>query len=268
MRRVLLFLTLIGAMLLAFSGVLLAKQSSSERSAPAGQIASAHLAPPGDAQPLCSQPETPNKARCLSEVLTNTKTALESATPDVVPSGYWPTDLQSAYKLPSSTAGSGETVAIVDAFDNPSAESDLQTYRNQFGLPECTSANGCFKKVDQRGGTSYPAFNKGWAGEIALDLDMVSAVCPNCHILLVEADNDIADNLLAAEDEAANLGANAINNSWGAKESDIGSTEPSLESFFDHPGIAITASAGDSGYGDVEYPATSRFVTAAGVPLY
>jgi hypothetical protein len=206
----------------------------------------------------------PNKARCFAKVHTGPKTARKRATPDVVPSGYWPSDLQSAYNLPSSTAGSGETVAVVDAFNNPTAEQDLQTYRSQFGLPACTTANGCFRKVDQRGGTSYPPTDTGWAGEIALDIDMVSAICPKCHILLVEADDDIGDNLLAAEDEAANLGANAIGNSWGVNESDIGNTEPSLESFFDHPGIAITASSGDNGYGDVEYPAASQFVTAVG----
>src|ERR1700742_2844591 len=103
------------------------------------------------------------------------------------PSGYFPADLQSAYKLPSSTAGAGQTVAIVDAYDDPSAEADLGVYRAQFGLPACTTANGCFRKVSQTGTTTYPKKDGGWAEEISLDVDMVSAICPKCHILLVEA---------------------------------------------------------------------------------
>src|SRR5947207_10726292 len=103
------------------------------------------------------------------------------------PSGYGPADLQSAYALPSSTAGSGQTVAIVDAFDDPTAESDLSQYRSFYGLPPCTSANGCFRKVNQTGGTLYPAPSPDWDIEISLDLDMVSAACPSCHILLVHA---------------------------------------------------------------------------------
>jgi len=176
------------------------------------------------------------------------------------PSGYNPADLQSAYKLPSSTAGGGQTVAIVDAYDDPKAESDLGVYRAQFGLPACTTANGCFKKVDQSGGTTYPKGNRGWAQEISLDLDMVSAVCPNCHILLVEATTNSFSNLATAVDEAATLGANEISNSYGGSEY---SNEVSDQSHYNHPGIAITASSGDSGYG-VQFPASSQYVTAVG----
>ncbi len=176
------------------------------------------------------------------------------------PSGYNPADLQSAYNLPSSTAGVGQTVAIVDAYDDPNAESDLGVYRSQFSLPACTTANGCFKKVDQTGGTNYPRANGGWAQEISLDLDMVSAVCPNCHILLVEASSNSFANLAAAVDEAAQLGATEISNSYGGGEY---SSEVNDESHYNHPGIAITVSSGDSGYG-VEFPAASQYVTAVG----
>lgn len=176
------------------------------------------------------------------------------------PSGYNPADLQSAYKLASSTAGSGQTVAIVDAYDDPKAESDLGVYRSQFGLPACTTANVCFRKVNQNGGTTYPRGNKGWAEEISLDLDMVSAICPNCHILLVEASSNSFSNLAAAVDEAAKLGANEISNSYGGSEY---SNEVNDQSHFNHPGIAITVSSGDSGYG-VQFPAASRYVTAVG----
>jgi subtilase family serine protease len=176
------------------------------------------------------------------------------------PSGYGPADLQSAYKLPSSTAGSGQAVAIVDAFDDPTAESDLAQYRSFYGLPPCTTANGCFRKVNQTGGPLYPAPSPDWALEISLDLDMVSAVCPNCHILLVESNTNLDSDLYTAEDTAAALGANAISNSWGGGEY---SGQTADDSHFNHPGAAITASSGDSGYG-VSYPAASRYLTAVG----
>ena len=176
------------------------------------------------------------------------------------PTGYGPADLQSAYKLPSSTAGTGQTVAIVDAFDDPTAESDLAQYRSFYGLPPCTTANGCFRKVNQTGGTLYPAPSPDWGLEISLDLDMVSAVCPNCHILLVEATTNLNTDLYTAVDTAAALGANAISNSYGGGES---SGETGSDLHFNHPGIAITASSGDDGYG-VSYPAASRYVTAVG----
>jgi len=176
------------------------------------------------------------------------------------PQGYRPADLQSAYKLPSSTAGSGQTVAIVDAYDDPKAESDLGIYRSTFGLTPCTTANGCFRKVNQTGGTSYPRGDRGWALEISLDVQMVSAICPNCHILLVEASSNSLANLEAAVNEAATLGAKEISNSYGGSES---SGETSADAAYNHPGIAITASSGDGGYG-VEYPAASQYVTAVG----
>lgn len=176
------------------------------------------------------------------------------------PTGLNPADLQSAYKLPSSTAGSAQTVAIVDAYNDANAESDLGVYRSTFGLPSCTTANGCFRKVDQNGGTSYPRGDTGWAQEISLDVDMVSAICPNCHILLVEAKTNSFTNLSTAVDTAAKLGANAISNSYGGSEY---SNEVNDQSHYNHPGIAVTASSGDSGYG-VQFPAASQYVTAVG----
>jgi len=132
------------------------------------------------------------------------------ATSGVDGSGLTPAELQSAYKLPSSTAGIGQTVALVDAYDDPTAESDLATYRSAYGLPPCTTSNGCFRKVNQTGGSSYPGAEPGWALEISLDVDMASAICPNCHILLVEANSNETSDLAAAEDEAAALGATEI----------------------------------------------------------
>ncbi|WP_034263046.1 S53 family peptidase [Actinospica robiniae] len=184
------------------------------------------------------------------------------ATAHATPSGYGPSSIQSAYKLPSSTAGSGETVAIVDAYNDPTAAADLAVYRSQFGLAACTVASGCLKIVSQTGSTtSLPKTDAGWATEESLDLDMVSATCPNCHIILVEATSSSNANLGKAVNEAAALGADAISNSYGGSESSSDKTYDTT--YYDHPGIAITASSGDSGYG-AQYPAASPYVTAVG----
>ncbi len=177
--------------------------------------------------------------------------------------GYGPADLQSAYNVASAAASSGssQTVAIVDAYDDSTAEADLGTYRSQYGLPACTTANGCFKKVNQSGVQgSYPANDQGWGLEISLDLDMVSAICPKCHILLVEATSNGNTDLYSAVDTAARLGATEISNSYGGSES---SSDTASNAHFNHPGIPITVSSGDDGYG-VEYPAASPYVTAVG----
>jgi subtilase family serine protease len=202
----------------------------------------------------------PGFARCFAKVVTVSTQAGTVSPLATTPVGYTPADLQSAYKLPSATAGTGQTIAIVDAFDDPNAESDLAQYRAQFGLSPCTTANGCFRKVNQNGAASpLPATDVGWAEEISLDLDMVSAICPNCHILLVEATTNSFANLAAAVDRAAALGAQAISNSYGGGEIGSQTTEP----HYNHPGSAITASSGDSGFG-VEFPASSPHVTAVG----
>jgi subtilase family serine protease len=196
---------------------------------------------------------------------------LRDATAQATPSGYGPSDLRSAYNLTTSTtAGAGQTIGIVDAYDDPTAFADLGVYRAQFGLPalaSCTpstiksSTTACFAKSSQTGGTSYPRTNGGWAQEISLDLDMASAICPGCKILLVEASSASLTNLGAAVNTAVTLGANVVSNSYGGSES---SSETSSEStYYNHPGVAITASSGDGGYG-VEFPAASRYVTAVG----
>ncbi|HEY3955447.1 MAG TPA: S53 family peptidase [Streptosporangiaceae bacterium] len=182
--------------------------------------------------------------------------------------GYGPAQLQSAYDLPSATRGIGQTVAVVDAQDDPNAESDLAVYRSQFGLPPCTTANGCFRKVDQTGGADYPRPDSRWSEEISLDLDMVSAACPACHILLVEANSAAISNLAAAEDTAVAMGAKFVSNSYGTDytakpSSGESSADLQTNAFYDHPGVAIVASAGDERYG-VAYPAASPYVTAVG----
>jgi subtilase family serine protease len=178
------------------------------------------------------------------------------------PAGLGPADLRSAYELSTATtAGAGQTIAIVDAYDDPKAEADLATYRSHYGLPPCTVANGCFRKVNQTGGSRLPRADRGWAQEISLDLDMASATCPNCKILLVEASSNSLANLGTAVNTAAALGATQISNSYGAGE--FSSQTAIGASYYKHPGVAITASSGDAGYG-VEFPAASQYVTAVG----
>ena len=206
----------------------------------------------------CAAPTHPGQMACLALRRTDVPAHRATAVPAAV-SGYGPSDLASAYNLPSG--GAGQTVGIVDAQDDPNAESDLAAYRSNFGLPACTSANGCFSKIDQNGGTSYPTADTGWAGEISLDLDMVSAVCPQCHILLVEANSANMGDLGAAVNQAVAQGAKFVSNSYGGSEDSSDTSSDS--SYFDHPGVAITASTGDSAYG-AEYPATSQYVTAVG----
>jgi hypothetical protein len=198
-------------------------------------------------------------ARCNADVVTD---AVGTPLATAGPRGYGPGDLRAAYGMGtlSTVAGGGQTLAIVDAYDDPSAEPDLAVYRSRYGLPPYTTANGCFSKVNQRGSTIYPSEDASWAQEISLDLDMASAICPNCHILLVEADSNSIADLGAAVDRAAALGATQISNSYGGDEYRRETTD---EAHYNHPGIAITASSGDSGYG-VEFPAASRYVTAVG----
>jgi subtilase family serine protease len=186
---------------------------------------------------------------------------------DASPGGLSPADLQSAYHLPSLTAGASQTVAIVDAYDQPDAVADLAAYRSQYGLPSINTWNGSstqkpwFRKVDQSGGTSYPAVDNGWGLEISLDIQMVSAICPECNILLVEANSASMGDLGAGVNEAAALGATAISNSYIGGESRW--EHLFYDGYYNHPGIAITAASGDGGYG-AGYPAASPYVTAVG----
>ena len=174
-----------------------------------------------------------------------------------------PAYIQQAYDLSylSQYGGGSDTVAIVDAYDDPAAEADLATYRAFFGLPPCTTAAGCFRKVDQHGGQSFPSQAPGWVSEISLDLDAVSALCPQCKILLVEANSDGNEDLAAAQAEAASLGAHQITDSWGDP------TVVAPVGDFTFPGIATVAASGDQGYLGLltnQYPAALPGVTAAG----
>jgi subtilase family serine protease len=242
----------------------------------------ANVAFPSDRQPLtfhhsCAWPPPPGHVACLalvpdakmpSSITAINTTDLGGGCAQVqlaqdTEACYGPADLENAYNLTSASASAGSkaTVALVDAYDDPNAASDLAVYRSYYGLPACTTANGCFKKVNEQGKTSgYPAPNADWSAEISLDLDMVSAICPNCHILLVEASSDSEADLGPAVNEAVTLGAKYVSNSYGQNEF---SGEQSYDSYYNHPGVVVTAGAGDAGYG-LLYPAASRFVTAVG----
>lgn len=192
-----------------------------------------------------------------------------------------PAYLQQAYDLAylSQTEGAGTTIAIVDAYDDPNAESDLATYRTNFDLPACTTANGCFKKVDQdgvpvdqSGGDNALPANSTWDIEISLDLDAVSALCPNCHIVLVEANSASSSDLTTAEQEADTLGANVISDSWAmpqtrtqAQQNFDGSTDGA--GLYSFPSVTTVAASGDDGYAGTStnsYPAALPGVTAVG----
>ena len=210
--------------------------------------------------------------------------------------GLRPQDLHTAYDLPTS-ASSAQTVALVDAYNDPTAEADLKAYDEEFALPACTAGNGCFKQVNQNGETANLPFPKttteletarkgsrsarkeaeeatGWDLEISLDIEVAHATCESCEVLLVEAGVPSYEDLERAEKSAATLGAGAISNSWAGPE--VGET-PELESAspFNHKGIVITAAAGDDGYldwdaeeeserGYVGFPASSPHVVAVG----
>jgi hypothetical protein len=227
----------------------------------AGAAAQTAGAPGQDFRHACSA-ATPGWGECGAMVETNV-VAFQGMATDASVAGYSPAQLQSAYNLTlaAGAAGAGKTVAVVDAYNDPDAAANLKTYRAHYGLPACGS--GCFRKVNEQGQASplpKSAGKTGWATEESLDLDMVSAICPNCHILLVEAKNGSMANLGKSVDAAVALGAKFVSNSYSSPET---AGETADDVYFDHPGVAVTAAGGDSGYG-VGYPAASQYVTSVG----
>lgn len=236
-------------------------------------VATLALAPPGanalaanragkavTSENVCSP--APDTVTCLAELRTDIPAMANSSPDGDNPPGYHPRDIQSAYQLPRN-GGYGRTVAIVSAFDNPNAESDLAVYRRTFHLPPCTTANGCFRKINQNGGSTPPPLtDPGWATETAVDIEAVSAACPRCRILLVEADTNSLNNMLTAVTQARTQGAKFISMSWGLPE-DPGQLTLD-QTYFNFPGIAFVAAAGNGGYSGFFYPAASQYVTAAG----
>jgi subtilase family serine protease len=208
-------------------------------------------------KPVCPAPAV-GSARCHALVVTD---ANGNAAVAVTPKGYGPAQFHGAYALPTK-APNAQTIAIVDAYDDPTAKADLDTFDTTFGLPLFPSCGGtvttaCFQKVNQAGQASpLPHVNAGWAVEISLDVQVAHEICQNCKILLVEARNSSTSNLATAVNTAASLGATVISNSYGGADS------PPIAAY-NHPGIAITVSSGDNGFG-VESPASFNTVVAVG----
>lgn len=197
-------------------------------------------------------PETPGHPQC-EVLIMNPRVA-----PNVA--GWAPSNLQAAYNLPSSSKGSGQIVAIIDAYDNPNVASDLAAYRSHFGLPVAS-----FYKYNQTGQQgNYPMGSTSWGVEIDLDVEMVSASCPNCTIYLVEANSSLISDLEIAEAEAVTLGAHILSNSWICYG---GPSCGTSQSYFDTPGVTYVAASGDIGYGTGTPSAFASVVSAGGTVL-
>jgi subtilase family serine protease len=221
------------------------------------------LAPAGTAKSTKHKAVCPKAfaaAACDALVVTDAS-GVPLASPTPRADALSPAKLQSAYGLPSATSGAGQTIAITIAFHDPNIENDLNVYSSTYGLPACTTANGCFSQVNQNGGSNFKRYRTdgGWALELAMDVQVAHAICPNCKILVVEGRTNSFSDLLSAVDTAA-ANANVVNGSWGAGEF---SSETSYDGHFNRPGIAFTFSSGDSGYRN-EYPTSSQYVTSVG----
>lgn len=218
-----------------------------------GVVRPAQAAPlvQGSAIEVCPGPLPQGYARCFSRVFPFASSS---------PTGLSPAMIESAYSFSTSlTAGSGTTIAIVDAYDDPNIAKDLAVFGTTYGLPACTTSNGCFTKVNQVGGTSYPRTNSGWALEIALDVEWAHAIAPGAKLLLVEASSNSFANLMAAEDYAKTH-AQYVSNSWGGSEF---SSESSYDAHFVQSGVSFFVAAGDSGL-PAEYPSASPNVISVG----
>ncbi|MEP6525670.1 MAG: S53 family peptidase [Nocardioidaceae bacterium] len=209
-----------------------------------------------DWKPACGRP-APLHLRCFALV----RSGVQHLSFAADPKGYGPQELRGAYNLPRGT-GAGQTLAVVVAYDAPTAEADLAHYRKQFGLPPCTTANGCFTKLNQDGEQgNYPHKDAGWALEAGLDLAMASSACPKCHLVLVEANVSTIRSVAKAVDTAVASGASVVNNSYGAQE---GAYVHRFSAHYDVPGVTMVASSGDFGYGPANFPANVPAVVSAG----
>ena len=207
----------------------------------------------------CNRAQKAQLARCYAVVRTGANHEITPAA-DPPPTALGPADIQDAYDLPAT--GQGQTVGIVDAFGDSHAEADLAQFRSFYGLPPCSVASGCLTIVNQDGATSpLPTDDPGWALETSLDLDAVSSACPSCKILLVQGDDNSLDNLGTSADTAVSLGAKFVSNSYGVPGEDP--SETTFDHYYDHPGVAVTASTGDAG-NVTNWPATSPKVVGVG----
>jgi subtilase family serine protease len=205
----------------------------------------------------CKTPKKAGGATCFADIRVQVKAGTKGARPfklaagataagTIGPAGgLTPSDLATAYGL-TTTGGSGQTVAVVDAYNDPNIDADLQTFDAQYGLAACSIANGCLQVVNQTGGATLPADDtSGWSVEETLDVQAVHSACQGCKIILVEANSPSNADLGTAENTAVALGANEVSNSFGEPEA---GTDSTLQAAFNHPGVVITASTGDDGY--------------------
>lgn len=214
-------------------------------------------------RPACPK-STRTQARCFAlyapEVAVN---QAQAAGASAKPKGWGAKAIESAYKLPVGRA-SNQTVAVVDAFTTPNLARSLASYRKQYGLPPCTVASGCLRIVNQKGKPSpLPQSGKpfGWDVETALDVEMVSAACPHCHILLVEGNTPDITDLATAAKTAGRLGAQVISNSYGLSEN--GFVQPSSSAYQQKGHLTVVAS-GDFGFGPADFPANLAGVVSVG----
>jgi subtilase family serine protease len=203
----------------------------------------------------CSSPAATSTTASCTNIELATLNVLGAGTPASQIPGYKPADLISAYKLPS-TGGTGQTLAVVTANQAPNAAADLAVYRSTFGLPPCTTTNGCLQIVKDDPNIQPDV---QWSREAATDLDMASAVCPHCSLLFVEAKSSIDNDLAHAVQTAVRLGAKIVSLSFTVPE---GPGESN--GMWNQPRVTVVAAAGDGGYGLANWPAASTNVVAVG----
>ncbi len=257
----------LGAVILAAPPAAAAPPGHRGPAAPGGSRSPGLIGPvrraglPAGQRYACPAPARPGQMACQS-IIRIRAGAVPAAAAGAV-AGYSPASLRGAYRLAAAAArnGRGRTVAVVDAYSDPRAAADLAAYRAHFRLGPCTTASRCLRIVNQFGNPRrLPAADRGWAAEESLDLDMVSAICPRCRILLVEARSASIADLGTAEDTAIAMGARYVSNSWSGPEF---TGQDAFDRYFNHPGVAISVASGDFGYGTA-YPADLQYVTSVG----
>lgn len=213
----------------------------------------------------------PLEARRLLSAVVSPSTAVNANAATPLNPGHSPAEIRHAYGfdqirfLSGKVAGdgAGQTIAIVNPFDDPNIAADLHQFDQQFGLPDPPA----LLKLDQRGGQGFPAVNARWASETALDVEWAHAIAPAATIALVEADSANLSDVIQAVDTARHLpGVSVVSMSWGTQEFE---SEQLLDVLFTtpaaHGGVTFVAAAGDVASGSsTQWPAISANVLSVG----